>query len=191
MSDVGPRTNIVLSLGLLVGCALGWLGTDTFEAALLVDPLGPAYYPRFVLLCIAALSVVLLVASIRGLRRKAADEEPAPQEPLPASLAAIDGVGTQAVAEDVETLPPVYYPRLLSVLALSLGYALLLEGIGYFLSTVLYVIALLVMVRVRNPLRIAGCALGLPLVFQSLFQKLLGIPLPGGLLDKLPFNIPF
>lgn len=190
-AGVGPRTNIVLSLGLLVGCALGWLSTDTFGASLQVDPLGPAYYPRFVILCTAALSAAMLVASIRGLRSNAAGQEPAPREPLPASVAAIDDAGTQAVAETEETLPPVFYPRLLSVLALSLAYVLLLEGLGYFVSTVLYIVALLLLVRVRNPIRIGSCALGTPLVFQSLFQKLLGIPLPGGLLDKLPFNLPF
>jgi hypothetical protein len=43
------------------------------------------------------------------------------------------------------------------------------------------------LLRVRNPLAIAGCALGVPLVLDLLFGRLLGIPLPGGLLDLVDF----
>ncbi len=95
------------------------------------------------------------------------------------------GAGTAAV--DEEALPPVSYPRMVAVLGLSFAYVLLLQRLGYFISTLLYVVVLLPLLRVRNLLAIAGCALGVPLVLDLLFSRLLGIPLPGGLLDLVDF----
>jgi Tripartite tricarboxylate transporter TctB family len=179
-SAVGPRTNIALSVGILVACGLGWLATNALPSGLRVDPLGPAYYPRFVLLGMAALAAALLVASVRDLRRRPEGAAPELADPLPAQAVSADREGEEA-------LPPVSYPRMLAVLGLSFGYVLSLESLGYFIATLLYVVALLLLLRVRNPLAIAGCALGVPLVLDSLFGRLLGIPLPGGVLDRLTF----
>jgi hypothetical protein len=185
-SAVGPRTNIALSVGILVACGLGWLATNALPSGLRVDPLGPAYYPRFVLLGMAALAAALLVASVRDLRRRPEGAAPESADPLPAQAVSADREGEAAVVEE-EALPPVSYPRMLAVLGLSFGYVLSLESLGYFIATLLYVVALLLLLRVRNPLAIAGCALGVPLVLDSLFGRLLGIPLPGGVLDRLTF----
>ena len=186
--SVGPRTNLVLSLIILAACGLGWLAIDTLPRGLTVDPVGPAYFPRFILLCILGLALALLIASLRDLRRSVA--EPAP-EPLPMQEAAARAAGTAPEHEDEEPLPPFSYPRMLAVLGWSTLYVLAIERLGYFISTLVYVVVLLLMLRVRNALAVAGCALGIPLVLQALFQKLLTVPLPGGLLDNLPFELPF
>jgi hypothetical protein len=80
---------------------------------------------------------------------------------------------------------------MIAVLALSIACILVMNTLGYFFATLVYVILLLLLLRVRNPLTIAGCALGVPLILQTLFNKLLSVPLPGGLLDRLPFTMPF
>ena len=183
-SRVGPRTNVVLSLGILVACGLGWLATNTLPSGLRVDPLGPAYFPRFVLLGLAVLATALLVASVLELRRGSPVLEPASPDPRPAQ-AVTAGIDETPTVEDEAALPPVSYPRMIAVFGLSLAYVLLLERLGYFISTLVYVVALLLLLRVRNPLTIAGCALGIPLVLDALFGRLLGIPLPGGVLDYL------
>lgn len=187
-STVGPRTNIVLSLGILVACGLGWLATNALPSGLRVDPLGPAYYPRFVLLGMAVLAAALLVASVRDVRRAPRVAEPAPLDPVPAQAVGPvgeDGGDVTLAAADEEELPPISYPRLLGVLAWSVGYVLLLERLGYIVSTLVYVAGLLVALRVRNRLAIVGCTIGIPLVLDALFGRLLGIPLPGGVLELL------
>jgi len=60
-----------------------------------------------------------------------------------------------------------------------------LTPLGYVISTLLFVAALLPLLRVRNVAAIVGCAIGTPLVLGALFDRLLGVPLPGGVLDIL------
>ena len=183
-SSVGPRTNLALSAGILVACGLGWLATNALPSGLRVDPLGPAYYPRFVLLGLAALATALLVASLRELRRQPGRAEPVPTDPLPAQAASAATDGAPAIADE-DALPPVSYPRMVGVLGLSIAYVLLMETLGYLISTLLYVVLLLLLLRVRNPWAVAGCALGIPLILDALFGRLLGIPLPAGLVEDL------
>jgi hypothetical protein len=188
---VTPRTNVVLGIILLAACVLGWLAADGLPRGLAVDPIGPAYFPRFIIICIAVLAAALLVLSLRDVRRQRT--APRPEHPGPVSKAAEADLTTGTALEvmDEEELPPISYPRMISVLALSFVYVLLMNALGYFISTAVYVVALLLLLRVRNVPALAGCALGTPLLLQLLFQKLLGVPLPGGVLDLLPFTLPF
>jgi hypothetical protein len=178
---VGPRTDIVLSVGILALCGLGWLATDALPLGLRLDPLGPAYFPRFVLICLAALATALLVNSAWVLRRGAADRSATASEPV----ATPDGPEQAADEEAGWDAAPISYPRMLGVLALSLGYVLLMDALGYLVSSGLYVVLLLLLLRVRWPLAIALCAIGLPAVLFALFGWLLGVPLPGGVLEAL------
>lgn len=179
--SVSPRTNVVLSLIILAACLAGWFAIDVLPRGLTVDPVGPAYFPRVIVLCIAVLALALLLTNLRDLNRPRVAAPP-PEPPHQA---------TALPGEEQEALPPFSLSRLLAILGLSLAYVLLIERLGYFLSTLLYVTLLLLLLRVRNPAAIAGCALGIPLVLQVLFQRLLSVPLPGGLLDNLPFTLPF
>ena len=179
--SVGPRTNIVLSLGILALCGLGWLATSALPAGLQLDPLGPSYFPRFVLIALAVLALALLVESVRALGRRPTDRAVDSLEPA-ATPTAREEVMDEDAAWDVA---PISYPRMLAVLALSVGYVVLMTDLGYLLSSVLYVVALLLLLRVRNRLAIALCAVGLPSVLFALFGWLLGVPLPGGLLEAL------
>ena len=186
---ISPRTNVVLSIVILLACLGGWLAADALPRGLVVDPIGPAYFPRFIIIGIAALAATLLLLSLRGLRRRATVADPGGSGLVSQAAASDLTTGTPSPANEDEQLPPLSYARMIAVLALSLAYVLLLNVLGYFISTALYVVALLLLLRVRNVPAIAGCALGTPLVLQSLFQKLLGVPLPGGILDRFP--LPF
>jgi hypothetical protein len=190
---VGPQTNVVISICILVTCGAAWLATSTLPRGLTVDPIGPAYFPRFIILSVAALGVALLVTSLRNLRRApSTGSERADSVPqAPEALKIPDAALHSELVADADELPPISYPRLLTVLGLSIVYVLVMTPLGYFISTVAYVVPLLLLLRVRNPLTISGCALGVPLVLQSLFNKLLGVPLPGGLLDRLQGVLPF
>ena len=188
---VSARTNVVLSIIILVACGLGWLAADALPRGLSVDPIGPAYFPRFIIISIAVLAAALLLSSLRHLRRQR--PAPEPEQPGLVSQAAEADLTTGATTQviDEEELPPFSYPRMIAVLALSIAYVLLMTTLGYFISTAAYVVALLLLLRVRSAPSLVGCAFGAPLVLQLLFQKLLGVPLPGGVLDRLPFTLPF
>jgi hypothetical protein len=189
--DIGPRTNVMLSLGILAGCLVAWLATDTVPRGLVVDPIGPAYFPRFIILSILVLTTMLLLGNLRVLWRGRSTHAPAETRSVVDQAAAADlSTGTPSALVEA-TLPPLSYPRMAAVFALMLVYVLLLTPLGYFISTMLFVAALLPLLRVRRVGMIVGCALGVPLVLQTLFEKLLGVPLPGGLLDLLPFELPF
>jgi len=170
-SRVGPRTNIVLSVAILILTGIGWLATDTLPSGLRVDPLGPAYYPRFVLLGLASLALALLVTSLRELVSKNGPLTP----------------GSSLSQRERES---VSYRRLAGVMGLALAYVLLLNGLGYFISTGLFVALLLPLLQVRRLPAILGCALGTPLLLSALFGRLLGVPLPGGVLDRLVGVLP-
>jgi len=177
----------------LVGCALAWLATDGLPRGLIVDPIGPAYFPRFIILSIAGLGLALLLLTLRDLRRRPISAPPPSLVPDVEQAIRADLAAAPAAAppDADEEMPPIYYPRLLGLLALSIVYVLLMTPLGYFISSVIYVTLILLMLRVRRVAAIVGCALGVPLVLQLLFQKLLSVPLPGGVLDNLPFTIPF
>jgi hypothetical protein len=179
--SVGPRTDVALSLGILALCGLGWLATDALPPGLRLDPLGPAYFPRFVLISLAVLATALLLKSVRAVRRGPAIPSTGRLE----AVAAPDGPALLADEEAEAALAPISYRRMLGVLVLSIGYVVLMDALGYLVSSVLYVVALLLLLRVRRPLAIALCAVGLPAVLYALFGWLLGVPLPGGVLEAL------
>jgi hypothetical protein len=190
---VSPRTNVVISICILVACGAAWLATSTLPRGLTVDPIGPAYFPRFIILSVAALGAALLVTSLRGLRRQAplTGSEQADSEPREPDAPTIPDAGLHSeLVADADELPPISYRRMIAVFGLSIIYVLLMTPLGYFVSTLVYVILLLLLLRVRNAVTISGCALGVPLVLQSLFNKLLGVPLPGGLFDRLVGVLP-
>lgn len=57
-------------------------------------------------------------------------------------------------------------------------YAILLQYIGYFLSTVFFLVACVRIFGERRWLWVIASGSGMALVFYALFQKLAGVPLP-------------
>ncbi len=71
--------------------------------------------------------------------------------------------------------------RVLAILALSLGYALLLPWLGHPVAASLIILAVLQLMRLRGWALKLAVALGLGLGSHYLFAVVLGVPLPTGL----------
>ncbi|MBI3710980.1 MAG: tripartite tricarboxylate transporter TctB family protein [Proteobacteria bacterium] len=144
---------LALSLGLLVL-------TRGLPQSVLV-PVGPAFYPRIVLIAMAALSAILITSDVLVQRRARGGEVRAPKAgPSPA------------------------YGLVLLVFAFFGGYVILLPEIGYRLATFLFVAALQVLLSTpKTPsqwLRLCAIALGTTIVTYFTFELYLAVLLPRG-----------
>jgi putative tricarboxylic transport membrane protein len=115
---------------------------------------GPRAFPLFFGYVLALLSLLLLGQSFR----------PAPD-----------------LHHDAPTVLPSEWVAVVMTIASFVIYGMLLEPFGFIPSTAFVVVALLLLVlRVRSVLVIAGMAIGLSLGCYLVFGKLLGVYLPPG-----------
>ncbi len=117
---------------------------------------GPGFLPFVTGLILVALSVTLLVARLLKRRGSAGSIG----EPMPGGLA---------------------LSRILKVLGALCLYVLILEPLGFILTTFLFMV-LLLRLEPRSWLLIVPGAIGATLFFFVLFKVLLRVPLPSGLL---------
>jgi putative tricarboxylic transport membrane protein len=117
---------------------------------------GPGFLPFVTGLILVALSVTLLISRFLNRGGRAGPKE----EPMPGGLA---------------------LSRILKVLGALCLYVLILEPLGFILTTFLFMV-LLLRLEPRNWLFIVPGAIGATLFFFLLFKVLLRVPLPSGLL---------
>jgi hypothetical protein len=150
---VAGALSLALSLGLLVL-------TRGLPQSVLV-PVGPGFYPRIVLIAMAALSAILVATDLRVQRRARGGESGAPKAARPPA-----------------------YGLVLLVFAFFGGYVILLPEIGYRLATFLFVAALQVLLSApKTPtqwLRLCAIALGTTVVTYLTFERYLAVLLPRG-----------
>jgi len=145
-----------------IGTAIGaWI---LFEGASfpvdLVMKVGPSFYPNLLAGLLILFSVILAV--LGGLGRSKGSSEPL--NPGSAGFA-----------------------RAALSLAAAVIYTVLLKPVGFFIMTTLFVLALMTLLGNRRPLQLALVPLGTSVGVWLIFQKLLTISLPAGLLAGLPF----
>lgn len=147
------RFNIAASLALLALAAF-----ILFEVSKL--PFGSfrvpqtAFFPTILSLLLLIFSLILLVQALR------AKETLRGPEPI-----ATDG-----------------WVRIGATLATMLAFALVLETLGFLLSTFVLMVLLLRAIEAQPWRVVVGVALSTALISYFLFARLLGIPLPGGIL---------
>jgi hypothetical protein len=147
-----------IGLGLLAACGLLYWQTGAIPTPPFV-PLGPAFYPRIVLVLLAALAVWLILEDL---------------------LARAPRPGTAA--------PPVSRPNYRLVVICFLvfgGYVIGLSLLGYLLSTFLFVLGLgwVMGPRAHRELpTLFALAAGSTLATYLIFEKYLHVFLPRGLL---------
>lgn len=120
-------------------------------------PIGPSFYPRFLLVLIVLLSLALLIQDVASLRKKTAKPK-----------------------TELRTALKKYQPTILSFLIFAL-YILLLPTLGYLVSTMLFVTALQWLLG-RPVLRrlFTSCFIGFltSLTTYVIFEKYLHVLLP-------------
>jgi putative tricarboxylic transport membrane protein len=150
---------VLLAAGLGVA-AWAW----TLPGGTVTDPLGPRGFPALLGLGLAACGAAVLAPAL-GSRRGPA--------------AALRGPGAEGGDG------PLAAHRLLGGIALTgLGIAGL-EPLGYLVATPLFLVGLLLL-QGGVPVRVLlGTAIGLPLALYLLFDRVMSVPLPPGLLERL------
>ena len=151
------RRDTGIGLGLLAFCGVLYWQTGAISTPPFV-PIGPAFYPRVLLLLLAALAVWLLVENI------------------------LRGRGPSQGVKKPEGPPPNYRRVLLGFLVF-LAYVASLNIIGYMTSTFLFILGLSWSVgpRDRRGLpKLIGVAFGTALVIYLVFEKYLFVFLPRG-----------
>jgi hypothetical protein len=138
-----------------------WASNSIELPPIVVDPIGPVFWPR--LLAITAILLAIIYAAGVGLRvtRNGIPDAPAPSE---------------------EEDKPINYRYLAGTLVLIGVYLAGLEVVGYYLSTPIFVLCLLLLLGVRSWIGLLAPTIGLVLAWGLLFQIGLGVPLPKGLI---------
>jgi len=148
-----------IGLGLLAFCGLLYWQTGAVSVPPFV-PIGPAFYPRIILILLAALAVWLIAESV------------------------VRGWGHARPAPKAGAAAPNY--RLVTICFLIFGgYVIALSLIGYLVATVLFVLGLGWLMgprQMRGLPTLAAVAVGTALVTFLLFEKYLHVFLPRGLL---------
>jgi putative tricarboxylic transport membrane protein len=78
-------------------------------------------------------------------------------------------------------LPAESWPRIGATLATMVGFALVLERAGFFLTTFLLMVLLLRTIEAQRWSKVIGIAVATALIFYVVFGWLLDIPLPAGI----------
>jgi hypothetical protein len=154
------RRDIWIGLGLLACCGLMYWQAGLAPTPPFV-PFGPGFYPRVILILLAALSLWLIAESVVGRGRAA---PPRPQA----------GAGTVRPN----------YPLVAGCFAVLGGYVAGLSLLGYFASTFLFVLGLSWLMgprRGRELPKLTLVAAGTTLVTYLAFEKYLHVFLPRGL----------
>ena len=153
------RRDTGIGVGLLAFCGVLFWQTGAISTPPFV-PIGPAFYPRVLLILLAGLAVWLLVEDI--LRRRGPSQ----------------GVKKPAG-------PPPNYRRVLLAFLVFLAYVASLNIIGYMTSTFLFILGLSWSIgpRDRRGLpKLVAVSFGTALVIYLVFEKYLFVFLPRGLL---------
>lgn len=128
--------------------------------------LGPAFWPRAVL-------VLLMIVCAAEVVRVAFFYRPESAAPVPHSAAPLPN----ADEED-----GVRYPALLfGGIAITVTYVPAIEGLGFFLATILYLAAFMWIGRFRRPLVIAITSVAGTIAFVYVFMKIVYVSLPLGM----------
>jgi putative tricarboxylic transport membrane protein len=117
--------------------------------------LGPSFFPTVLAIGLAFFSLLLLTSALRGRSRPAND-------PF-----------------DIKT-PGVQ--RACVSLAASVAYCALFSTLGFILTSVIYLFALMYLLKRRDYLKMAAVSIGVTLLVYGIFNKLLDISLPAGFL---------
>jgi putative tricarboxylic transport membrane protein len=153
------RPDTGIGLGLLAFCGVLYWQTGAISTPPFV-PIGPAFYPRVLLVLLAGLAVWLFVENI------------------------LRGRGPSQGVKKPEG-PPPNYRRVLLGFFVFLAYVASLNIIGYMTSTFLFILGLSWSIgpRDRRGLpKLVAVACGTALVIYLVFEKYLFVFLPRGLL---------
>lgn len=146
--------DIVVALLLLAGCAV--VITDSTRLGFSWregEGPAPGYFPFYIALILGVASLVNLVSALRG-----------------------RGSGVIFVS-----MRP--FGRVLAVLIPSIVYVALVQYIGIYVASTIFIMAFMVLIGRENPLKAVGIGVAVPIALFLMFEKWFLVPLPKGPLE--------
>jgi hypothetical protein len=166
--EADVNRDIVLALILLLFAALYWAGADGIVESGIDSGVGAQALPKGLAYALAGLSVLLLVQAVA---RK--------------SMAA----GEQETDEEHTKFLQSNHARAFGVLVIGALYLAVVTYTGYLIGLFLLMGATALYMGRKPSLQLAGIMAAGALFYWLLFVKLLGVPLPGGILAGLGFPL--
>lgn len=153
---------------------LYWLEADKIRVSPLDGPVGASGLPKSLAYALGVLAVLLIVRSIAVARIAA-------KAPAAGAKVATTQKVAKAAAPEAEAAPGMRpHLRALGMLALGIGYLLVVPHLGYALSVMALMLAVALYVGARpGPRTFAVAGIG-GVFFYVLFVQVLDIPLPPG-----------
>lgn len=152
---------MLIGLALVVGGVGLIVASNQLPLGTASDPVGPRGFPTLLALGLAGSGLALAVQSWRPTR------------------------GPRPDAEEDEDQGPFSPSRLAGGILLTAAYVATLQQLGFLIGTPFYLAALLGLRGGAPRRQFLATVVGYPLVLFALFGLLLGVPLPGGLLERL------
>jgi hypothetical protein len=147
-----------VGLGLLALAGLYWLGADRIRVSRLEGIVGAQAVPKGLAVSLAILSALLIAQDLWRARRAAG------------------GAGPESEVSGLHA-----HLRAAGMLLIGVGYLVLVGAIGYVPAVALLVVATALYLGRSWSVKLAVLAVGLALVYDLMFVRLLGIPLPPGI----------
>jgi putative tricarboxylic transport membrane protein len=170
ITAVTPLTRLRATLPYAVVLAVGvylYYAADSFEFEETSGRIGPGAWPKIILILMIATALWGVVSS--AFRVTANTLEPAEVE-----------------QDEALIQPPEIHPWLVWLaIGMTLIYLFLLPTFGFFITTSVYIFALMYLGQYRKPVRAAGLSLTIAFAFMFLFMRAVYVALPLGI---APFN---
>lgn len=157
------RTNLTWGAIWLCLSVWVWWYVGRYQGIPSFDPIGPAYFPRLLALCIGMCAVGLIIEGIVGLMKQ--------------------GLARRDLRESAPSLEG--YLRVLKTLLACAAYVFLLEPAGYIIATPVLIAAIMLIYGERQKRRIIGMSLGFTVALWLLFALGLKVLLPPGILGLI------
>jgi hypothetical protein len=157
------RGEIITTAVVFLGSLYLYFEALKFEGHKVYGKLGPAYWPKFLLICLMALSVLVAVDVFR--KRKKGDSEK-----------------EETSTGDSGKL------RFFFAIGLIVLYFVLMQIFGFILLTPFFLIAFMTLLGERKKAWIFGVSIGMTILIVWVFTKAMYVPLPRGQWIFLDFS---
>ena len=157
------KGEIIISAVVFFGSLYLYFETMKFEGLDVYGKLGPSYWPKFLLICMMALSFLVAVDAIRE-RKKGEPEKAETSKADSGKVRFFFGVGFIVL------------------------YLILMQFFGFIILTPIFMVAFMYLLGERKKIWIFGVSIGITILIIFAFTKAMYVPLPRGKWIFLDFS---
>jgi len=157
------KGEIITSAVVFFGALYLYFESMKFEGHEVYGKLGPAYWPKFLLICLMALSFLVAVDAFRERKKRDSEKEET----------------SKADSGKV---------RFFFAIGFIVLYLILMQIFGFIILTPLFLIAFMYLLGERKKIWLFGVSIGITIVIVFAFTKAMYVPLPRGQWIFLKFS---